>query len=66
MCNVRTNVGIQLVASFKAIKTDGLALLHDISAYLIEKSEQCNSVESRKAFASACSQLTNLEEVSYH
>ncbi|KAF8350644.1 actin cytoskeleton organization protein [Amanita rubescens] len=62
---VKVNKLGPLVANFKAVKTEGLALLKDISASLIEKSEQCNSAESRKVFASACSQLAESEEIGH-
>jgi len=60
---VKVNKLGPLAANFKTVKTEALALLKDISASLIEKSERCNGVESRKVFASACSQLTDLEEI---
>ncbi|KAK2466858.1 hypothetical protein APHAL10511_001116 [Amanita phalloides] len=62
---VKVNKLGPLVASFKAIKTDGLALLKDISASLVEKSEKYNSAENRKAFMSACSELVAADEIGH-
>ncbi|KAF8625781.1 hypothetical protein AX15_005171 [Amanita polypyramis BW_CC] len=63
---VKVNKLGPLVAGFKGIKADALALLKELSTFLVEKGDQYNTGESRKAFVSACSELTEVEEVSRH
>lgn len=62
---VKVNKLGSLVANFKTIKADALALLKEASAILLEISERFDVSGSRKAFMDACSQLTEIEEVGY-
>ncbi|KAJ7685258.1 actin cytoskeleton organization protein [Mycena polygramma] len=49
-----------LVQQFKPIRTNALAVLREVSSFLIQRSEQDATAEQRKAFVDACSPITAL------
>lgn len=50
----------KLVASFKPIRSDAIAIIHEISAELGKRAEVEATSESRKAFVDSCKSVTTL------